>query len=79
MVQLTTILGQNGHIGLYTASFTLANIFIVGVQSPSRSRSTPPGQFAAIVGLVLLVRFAMVSGCARIGKDAGAYSVSGRF
>jgi hypothetical protein len=28
--------------------------------------------FVAIVGLVGYVRFAMVSRCARIGKDAGA-------
>jgi len=35
-------------------------------------------RFAAIVGLVGYVRFAMVSGCARIGKDAGACWSIGR-
>jgi len=36
-------------------------------------------RFVAIVGLVLLVRFAMVSRCARIGKDVGADYRYGRF
>jgi hypothetical protein len=37
VIHLTYKLGQNGHIGLYTASFTLANIFIVGVHIYARN------------------------------------------
>jgi len=48
----------------------------VYIYTPRRVKHPRVG-FAAIVGLVGYVRFVMVSGCARIGKDAGADSPTG--
>jgi hypothetical protein len=50
-MHLTYKVGQNGHIGLYTASFTLANIFIVGVYSTRRGKLKGAGRLFAVLAV----------------------------